>query len=80
MSKIVHEIVQHDGRWAYRVNGTCPERFATHDEARTAAARAAQEQREPGISTFISWEDSSGHWHKVLPARGSDRPETTVKG
>ena len=79
MSKFIYEIVQHDGGWAYRVNGTYSERFATHDEARAAAARAAQEQREPGVSTLITWEDSAGHWHKELAA-GDDRPETGVKG
>jgi hypothetical protein len=79
MSKIIYEIVQHDGGWAYRVNGTYSEPFATHDEARAAAAQAAQEQRQPGISTLISWEDSAGHWHKEVAA-GDDRPETGVKG
>ena len=79
MSKIIYEIVQHDGGWAYRVNGTYSERFATHDAARAAAARAAQEQNHPGVSMLISWEDSAGHWHKELAA-GDDRPETGVKG
>ena len=79
MSKIVYEIVQHDGGWAYRVNGTYSEPFATHDQARTAAAQAAREQRQPGVATLISWEDSAGHWHKELAA-GEDRPETRVKG
>jgi hypothetical protein len=79
MSQIIYEIVQHDGGWAYRVNGTYSERFASHDAARAAATRAAHEQREPGVSTLISWEDSAGHWHKELAA-GGDRPKTSVKG
>jgi hypothetical protein len=79
MTKVVYEIVKHDGGWAYRVNGTYSERFPTHDEARQAASRAAREQREPGSSALISWEDSDGHWHKELAA-GDDRPETDVEG
>jgi hypothetical protein len=79
MSKITYEIVQHDGGWAYRVDGTYSEPFPTHDAARHAALRAAREQREPGVSTLITWEDSAGHWHKELAA-GDDRPATDVEG
>ncbi|HTT43125.1 MAG TPA: DUF2188 domain-containing protein [Steroidobacteraceae bacterium] len=79
MSKITYEIVPHDGGWAYRVDGTYSEPFASHDAAREAATRAAREQREPGVSTHISWEDSAGHWHSELAA-GDDRPETEVRG
>lgn len=79
MSRVVYEIVKHDGGWAYRVNGTYSESFRTHDLARHAAARAAREQTEPGTSTLITWEDSEGHWHKELAA-GDDRPETDVEG
>ena len=79
MSKITYEIVPHDGGWAYRANGTYSESFRTHDEARQAALLAAQEQMAPGETTFISWEDSDGHWHNEV-ARGTDRPETDVEG
>ena len=79
MSKMTYTIVKHDGGWAYNANGTFSERFATHDEARKAALRAAREQGIPGEPTFITWEDEKGHWHKELAA-GDDRPETRVKG
>lgn len=79
MSKVTYEIVQHDGGWAYRVNGTYSERFRTHDEARHAARRAAREQQLPGTSTLITWEDDQGHWHKEFDP-GDDRPQTRVKG
>jgi hypothetical protein len=79
MSKVTYEIVPHDGGWAYRVDGTYSERFTTHDAARQAAARAAREQREPGVTTHISWEDSAGRWHNEL-ASGDDRPDTEVRG
>ena len=48
MSKITYEIVEHDGGWAYRVDGVYSEPFPSHDEARRAAERAAKEQVVPG--------------------------------
>jgi hypothetical protein len=47
--------------------------------ARKAAERAAREQVVPGVTTGISYEDQSGHWHDEIAA-GDDRPETDVKG
>lgn len=79
MTKIVYHIVQHDGGWAYRVNETFSETFPTHDSARKAAARAAEEQRVPGSTTHIVYEDGQGHWHDEQ-AKGDDRPDTTVEG
>jgi hypothetical protein len=79
MSKITYEIVQHDGGWAYRANGTWSETFPSHDAARQAAEQAAREQSEPGETTPISWEDNKGHWHNEIAA-GSDRPDVDVKG
>ncbi|HLH96478.1 MAG TPA: DUF2188 domain-containing protein [Xanthobacteraceae bacterium] len=79
MSKIIYEIVEHDGGWAYRVDGVYSETFPTHDLARAAAERAAREQVVPGATTGITWEDKGGHWHSEV-AKGDDRPETEVKG
>ena len=79
MSKIIYQIVQHDGGWAYRVDETFSETFATHDEAHEAAARAAREQALPGEPTVISYEDKQGHWHRESSA-ANDRPEPKVKG
>jgi Uncharacterized protein conserved in bacteria (DUF2188) len=79
MAKVTYEIVEHDGGWAYRVNGVYSEAFPSHDNARSAAERAAREQHIPGNTTAISWEDKDGHWHEELSA-GGDRPETDVKG
>ncbi|HWM68794.1 MAG TPA: DUF2188 domain-containing protein [Steroidobacteraceae bacterium] len=76
---MTYEIVQHDGGWAYRANGTYSEPFPTHDAARKAAERAAREQLSPGESTPISYEDDKGHWHNEV-AKGDDRPETDVEG
>ena len=40
--------------------------------------RAAAEQRVPGQTEAIEYEDENGVWH-IEPARGSDRPETDVE-
>jgi hypothetical protein len=41
MTKVIYEIVEHDGGWAYRVDGTYSETFRSHDDAKHAARRAA---------------------------------------
>jgi hypothetical protein len=79
MSKISYDIVEHDGGWAYRVDGVFSETFPTHDMARKAAERAAAEQKLPGETTTISYEDKDGHWHDEVSA-GNDRPHTDVEG
>jgi hypothetical protein len=79
MGKIVYQIVEHDGGWAYRVGGVYSETFATHDLARRAAERAAREQMAPDETSAISYEDEQGRWHDEL-ARGDDRPSTEVEG
>ena len=79
MTKITYEIVEHDGGWAYRVDGVFSEPFPSHDLARRAAERAAREQIVPGETTPISYEDEDGRWHDEL-STGRDRPDTDVKG
>ena len=69
MPKVTYEIVQHDGGWAYKVNGVFSEPFSTHAEALAAARAAAEEQEIPG---------HTGKWHTET-ARGRDRPHTVVK-
>ncbi len=77
-TKVTYEVVEHDGGWAYRVNGVFSETFPTHALAHAAAERAAREQVLPGQTTGISYEDADGHWHDEVAA-GDDRPETGVK-
>ena len=79
MAQVTYEIVEHDGGWAYRADGVFSETFASHDEARRAAERAAREQTVPGEATGISYEDKGGTWHDEL-SPGGDRPHTSVKG
>jgi hypothetical protein len=79
MTTVVYEIVEHDGGWAYKVDGVYSETFPSHDAARRAAERAAREQGVAGETTGISWEDSKGAWHDEV-AEGGDRPSTEVEG
>ncbi|MBD0416201.1 DUF2188 domain-containing protein [Oryzicola mucosus] len=77
MSKVIYEIVEHDGGWAYKVGETFSETFPTHDHARRAAETAAGEQQVPDVARGIEYEDSAGKWHGEV-ARGDDRPQTEV--
>ena len=79
MPDITYEIVQHDGGWAYRVDGVFSETFPSHDRARHAAERASRLQTVPGEAAEIDYEDKEGHWHEEH-ASGADRPSTGVKG
>lgn len=77
MTKVVYEIVEHDGGWAYRVGGAYSETFGSHADALAAARIASAEQRLGGETQGISYEDPSGVWHNEI-SEGGDRPETEV--
>ena len=79
MVNVHYRIVEHDGGWAYQVGDVFSERYASHDEARQAAERAAAEQRIPGETGGITFQDEKGRWHEEI-ARGEDRPDTDVTG
>jgi len=78
MTVVTYEIIQHDGGWAYRAEGTYSETFASHDAALRAARKAAREQALPGATTGIEYEDEQGRWHEELSA-GDDRPDAVVQ-
>jgi hypothetical protein len=78
MSEVTYEIVEHDGGWAYKVDGVFSEAFPTHAAALKAAKAAAAEQTVPGETEVIQFEDEKGKWHTET-ASGSDRPSTTIK-
>jgi len=78
MIHITYKIVRHEDGWAYTVNGAFSESFPTHAEALEAARRASAEQRQPGNTEAIEFEDESGKWHSEV-ALGSDRPDTDVE-
>ncbi len=77
MTHAHYEVVEHDGGWAYKMHGVFSETFSTKDAAEIAANRAAAEQRVPGKSEEIEYQDDKGKWH-VEHAKGSDRPDTDV--
>jgi hypothetical protein len=78
MVHVTYQIVQHDGGWAYKVDGVFSEPFPSHAAALAAARAAAEEQRTPGQTEAIEWEDAGGRWHSET-ASGRDRPDTEVK-
>jgi hypothetical protein len=78
MPEVTYEIVEHDGGWAYRVGGAYSETFPSHAAALKAAQAAAAEQKVPGRTEVIEYEDERGKWHTET-ARGGDRPDTQVK-
>jgi len=78
MAEVIYHVVEHDGGWAYKAEGSFSETFPTREAAHRAAERAAAEQRQRGESAGISYEDSSGRWHDEV-ASGDDRPETSVE-
>ena len=78
MSHITYKIVQHDNGWAYKVGDVFSEPFPSHAEALAAAQAAAREQRVPGRTEIIEWEDENGTWH-TEKAKGGDRPDTDVQ-
>jgi hypothetical protein len=78
MIEITYQIVRHDDGWAYKVNGVFSESFPSHAMALAAARAAAEEQRVPGRTETIEYEDENGKWHTETVS-GSDRPTTVVK-
>ena len=77
MSKITYEIVEHDGGWAYKLDGTYSETFHSHADALAAAKIAAAGQQVAGRTEGIEYEDAAGKWHGEV-AQGDDRPQTEV--
>ncbi len=78
MTHVTYRIVRHDDGWAYTANGVFSESFPTHALALAAARRAAAEQRVPGQTETIEYEDADGRWHTERDP-GTDRPDTDVE-
>ena len=72
MTHVTYKIVEHDGGWAYTVDGVFSEPFATHAAALAAARRAAAEQRVPGRTEAIEYETPT--------ASGTPRPPPAMTG
>ncbi len=77
MTDIKYKIVEHDGGWAYMVDGSFSETFPSHDAALAAAQTAAGEQQTAGETDGIVYQDAKGGVHEEL-ADGRDRPKTSV--
>jgi len=77
MPKVHYRVAQHDGGWAYRLGDVFSEPFPNKATAIAAARRVAAEQRVPGETTQIEFEDEAGRWHTEL-SEGTDRPDTDV--
>jgi Uncharacterized protein conserved in bacteria (DUF2188) len=77
MPKIHYRVVQHDGGWAYTLNDVFSEPFRDKATALAAARRVAAEQRVPGNTTHIEFQDNAGVWHTEL-SEGDDRPDADV--
>lgn len=77
MAHVTYRVVAHDGGWAYRLEGTFSEPFPTRAQAVRAAHRAAAEQRVPGDTAVIQYEDAQGTWRTEVSESG-DRPEADV--
>ena len=78
MTKVVYQIVEHDGGWAYSVDGVYSETYPTHELAHAAADRAAREQRISGEDAAIAFEDAKGRWREDY-VHGDDRPDTEIR-
>src|SRR5215510_4500283 len=78
MAQVTYEIVEHDGGWAYKVDGVFSETYPRHADALAAAEAAAEEETVPGHSGVREYEAEKWRWH-TDPARGSDRPQTHIK-
>ena len=78
MAHVTYRIVEHDGGWAYKSGDTYSETFASHDDAKAAAVRAAREQRVPDQTAAIEYETAAGEW-VTESADGHDRPTTAVE-
>ena len=77
MTKILYEIIRHDGGWAFKLGDTISATYPNHDTAYAAAKRVALEQMRPDETVAISWEDARGRWHDEI-SPGDDRPEVDI--
>lgn len=77
MTKIVYEIVPHDGGWAYKLGNVFSETFGSHEEALEAARIVMQEQQVGDEPVEISYQDEQGKWREEY-SDGGDRPEVEI--
>ncbi|TGN67908.1 DUF2188 domain-containing protein [Paracoccus liaowanqingii] len=78
MTKIVYEIVEHDGGWAYKLDDVFSETFDSKEQATAAANDVAARQQVSGESETIQYQDEDGVWREEDEA-GDDRPDVEVR-
>lgn len=78
MTRVVYEVVEHDGGWAYKLGDVFSEAFSSREEATEAARIVAGEHEQSGPTTDIEYQDEDGKWHEET-AEGDDRPEADVQ-
>ncbi len=78
MTRIVYQIVEHDGGWAYKLDDVFSETFPTHEAAHAAAEQAAAEQQIGGEDETIEYQDGEGVWREERSS-GGDRPQADVE-
>ncbi len=78
MTRIVYEVVPHDGGWAYRQNGAYSETFPSHADALEAARIVAAAQMKAGEAKQIIYQDGKGVWRREFDD-GSDPIEAEVQ-
>ena len=78
MTNVIYRVVEHDGGWAYTLDGVYSETFPTRELAMIAANRVAREQRIPDETESIEYQTSEGRW-VTERADGHDRPDAEVE-
>lgn len=78
MTRIVYEIVEHDGGWAYKLDDVYSETYPTREQATAAAEDVAARQQLEGDDEIIRYQDADGVW-RAEDASGSDRPAVDVE-
>ena len=63
MSHVTYRIVEHDGGWAYTVDGSYSETFPNHDAALKAASDFAVLDQEP---RHVLIQDDVGEWDETV--------------
>ena len=77
MAKIVYQIVEHDGGWAYKSAASSPSPFPATKPRSPRRSGPPAEQELPGATETIEYEDDKGIWHVEVDP-GDDRPDTEV--
>ena len=78
MTKIVYEIVEHNGGWAYKLDDVFSETFDTKGQATAAANDVAARQQVSGEDETIQYQDEGGTW-RVEDEAGDDRPDVEIR-